>query len=858
MCGNAAATLAVGACAWDGGFVDFGPTGAVGVQDAVPDADVVNLGGCPHNAANTVAVLVHYLTFGEMPALDRYNRPLFAYGDTIHDQCERRAYYDAGLFVEEWGDEGHRKGYCLYKMGCKGPSATYNCPNVRWNDGTSWPVQAGHGCIGCAAPQFWSQMTPFYGRLPDVSGFGVDTTAEKVGLAAVVAVAGASAAHGLGKVVQHAGEHGRGEPGPEPPGDRAEPGPEPPGDRADPPPPPPTRRPRRTPVRIKVDPVTRIEGHLRLEAEVADGHVRTAWASGTMFRGLEIILRDRDPREAWIWAQRICGVCTTVHALASVRAVENALEIQVPPNAELVRNLIAGTQTVHDHVIHFYHLHALDWVDVTQALKADPAKAARIGRSLSDWPGSGVEDLRTVQARVRALVDSGQLSVFASGYWGHPAYRLPPEVNLLAVAHYLQALEWQRDVIRVHAVLGGKNPHPQTYLVGGMATPLDLNSPQAINLERIGFMRARLRTMREFVEQVYLPDVLAIAGAYRDWFAIGGNTRDFLAYGGMPEGSLAEPARYLFPRGIVMDRDLGTVHPFDEAKVTEQVAHSWYRYADGDRAALNPFEGETEPNYTGPKPPYEWLETDGKYSWLKSPRYDGRRDGGRPAGPHARRLRVRRRRRPAQGRRDAQAAERRARGALLDAGPRRGAGDRDADPRRAPRRLDGPARGEHARGRPAHRRHVAVGPRQLAQGGAGLGLARAAARGARPLGRHPRPQDRQLPGRRPDDVELGPAGRRRPTGALRAGARRRAGGRPRAAARAPADRPLLRPVHGVRGARARRAPRRPHAGRLTWRRSRRRPQSAARRSRPAATRRSTAPASAPSTSGSGRCGSPTG
>ena len=376
-------------------------------------------------------------------------------------------------------------------------------------------------------------------------------------------------------------------------------------------------------MRIKIDPVTRIEGHLRLEAEVADGRVRTAWASGTMFRGLETILRGRDPREAWIWAQRICGVCTTVHALASVRAVENALEIQVPPNAELIRSLIAGTQTVHDHVVHFYHLHALDWVDVTQALKADPANAARIGRSLSDWPGSGVEDLRAVQARVRGLVDSRQLSVFASGYWGHPAYRLSPEVNLIAVAHYLQALEWQRDVIRIHAVLGGKNPHPQTYLVGGMATPLDLNSPQAVNLERIGFIRARLRTMREFVEQVYVPDVLAIAGAYRDWFAIGGNTRNFLAYGGMPEGSLAEPARYLFPGGIVMDRDLGTVHPFDEAKVTEQVAHSWYRYADGDRAALHPFNGETDPNYTGPKPPYEWLKTDSKYSWLKSPRYDG-------------------------------------------------------------------------------------------------------------------------------------------------------------------------------------------------------------------------------------------
>ena len=440
-------------------------------------------------------------------------------------------------------------------------------------------------------------------------------------------------------------------------------------------------------MRIKIDPVTRIEGHLRLEAEVADGRVRTAWASGTMFRGLETILRGRDPREAWIWAQRICGVCTTVHALASVRAVENALEIQVPPNAELVRSLIAGTQTVHDHVVHFYHLHALDWVDVTQALKADPAKAARIARSLSDWPGSGVEDLRAVKARVRGLVDSRQLSVFASGYWGHPAYRLSPEVNLIAVAHYLQALEWQRDVIRIHAVLGGKNPHPQTYLVGGMATPLDLNSPQAINLERIGFIRARLRTMREFVEQVYVPDVLAIAGAYRDWFAIGGNTRNFLAYGGMPEGSLAEPARYLFPRGIVHGP-----RPRDRAPVRRGEGHRAGRallvplHATATGPPCTRSTGETDPNYTGPKPPYEWLKTDSKYSWLKSPRYDGH---AMEVGPLARALIAYasgRRRRPAQGRRDAEAAEPRTRGPVLDAGPRGGAGDRDADPRRAPRR----------------------------------------------------------------------------------------------------------------------------------------------------------------------------
>jgi hydrogenase small subunit len=200
--GNAKATLAVGACAWDGGLVAHGPTGGQGVQDMVPGANVVNIGGCPHNAANTVATLVHYLTFGEMPELDRYNRPLFAYGDLIHDQCERRAYFDAGLFVEQWGDEGHRRGYCLYKMGCKGPSATYNCPNVRWNDGTSWPIQAGHNCIACASPEFWKTASPFYQRLPNVPGFGADTTAETVGLAILGGTAALFAVHGIGRGVQ--------------------------------------------------------------------------------------------------------------------------------------------------------------------------------------------------------------------------------------------------------------------------------------------------------------------------------------------------------------------------------------------------------------------------------------------------------------------------------------------------------------------------------------------------------------------------------------------------------------------------------------------------------------------------------
>ena len=224
VAGNAKVTIAVGACAWDGGLVQHGPTAGQGVQDVVPGANVVNLGGCPHNPANTVAVLVHYLTFGEMPELDQYNRPLFAYGDLIHDQCERRAYYDAGLFVEAWGDEGHRKGYCLYKMGCKGPSATYNCPEVRWNDGTSWPVEAGHNCIGCASPEFWSSMSPFYARLPNVPGFGADTTAETIGLAVIAGTTALMAAHAGGKFVQ--ARVGRGRDGPKPPADanaRAEP-----------------------------------------------------------------------------------------------------------------------------------------------------------------------------------------------------------------------------------------------------------------------------------------------------------------------------------------------------------------------------------------------------------------------------------------------------------------------------------------------------------------------------------------------------------------------------------------------------------------------------------------------------------
>jgi hydrogenase large subunit len=375
--------------------------------------------------------------------------------------------------------------------------------------------------------------------------------------------------------------------------------------------------------RIVVDPVSRIEGHLRIEANLEGGKLTDAWSSGTMFRGIEMILQGRDPREAWIWAQRICGVCTMVHAIASVRAVENALDIEVPENARLVRNLIAGSQMVQDHVVHFYHLHALDWVDVAAALKADPAKTSTLAQSISDSEKSSATYFKGVQARVKGVVDSGQLSLFASGYWGHPAYVLPPEVNLMAVAHYLEALSWQKDFIRIHAVLGGKNPHPQSFLVGGMSTAMDPNEPSAvINPDTIVFMRDLVRNAKKFVDQYYIPDVLAVAPFYKDWFTRGEGLGNFLCYGDYSSSDEKDPKTFLFPRGIVMGRDLTKVLPVDPSKITEAIDHSWYEYSGS--SPKHPSQGETSPKYSGPKPPYDHLDVDAKYSWLKTPRYDGK------------------------------------------------------------------------------------------------------------------------------------------------------------------------------------------------------------------------------------------
>jgi len=388
--------------------------------------------------------------------------------------------------------------------------------------------------------------------------------------------------------------------------------------------------------RIVVDPVTRIEGHLRIEAQVDGGFISDAWSSGTMFRGIELILRGRDPREAWIWAQRICGVCTMVHALASVNSVEDALRIEIPDNALLIRNIIAATQTIQDHVIHFYHLHALDWVDIVSALKADPAKTAQLAQSISDWPLSSAKYFKGIQDRISALVASRQLSLFGSGYWGHPAYRLPPEANLMATAHYLEALQFQRQFIRIHAVLGGKNPHLQTFLVGGMATSLDPNEPGAtVNMERIDFLLEVAKSAHAFVTQVYIPDVLAIAGFYRDWFDRGEGLGNFMCYGAYPQATNKDSPSFFLPRGMLLNRDLSKVYPVDPENITEYVAHSWYEYSSGNQTAKHPYEGETKPRYTGPKPPYEFLEVEQQYSWLKAPRYQ---DKAMEVGPLARLL----------------------------------------------------------------------------------------------------------------------------------------------------------------------------------------------------------------------------
>jgi hydrogenase large subunit len=377
--------------------------------------------------------------------------------------------------------------------------------------------------------------------------------------------------------------------------------------------------------RVVVDPITRIEGHLRIEAQMDGDRIAKAYSAGTMVRGIEIILRGRDPRDAWAFAQRICGVCTLVHGLASIRAVENALDYSIPPNAQLIRNLMNGAQYIHDHVMHFYHLHALDWVDVVSALNADPAATSGLAQSISNYSKSSPGYFADMQKKVKDFVEAGQLGIFAQGYWGHPAYKLPPEANLMAVAHYLEALSWQRDVAKLHTIFGGKNPHPN-FLVGGVACPIDLNSDSAINAKRLAQVQEIINKMQVFVDEVYVPDLLAIAGFYKDWGLRGEGLGNFLTYGDFPEKGMDDPASFMIPSGAILNRDLTTVHDVDmnaADEIQEYVAHSWYDYESGKNESLHPYDGETSLNYSGPRPPYEQLDVEQSYSWLKSPRWKG-------------------------------------------------------------------------------------------------------------------------------------------------------------------------------------------------------------------------------------------
>jgi hydrogenase large subunit len=377
--------------------------------------------------------------------------------------------------------------------------------------------------------------------------------------------------------------------------------------------------------RIVVDPITRIEGHLRIEAQMDGDRIAQAYSAGTMVRGIEIILRGRDPRDAWAFAQRICGVCTLVHGLASIRSVENALDYPIPPNAQLIRNLMSGAQYVHDHVMHFYHLHALDWVDVVSALSADPAATSTLAQSISSYPKSSPGYFSDTQKKLKNFVEGGQLGIFANGYWGHPAYKLPPEANLMAVAHYLEALSWQRDVAKLHTIFGGKNPHPN-FLVGGVACPIDLNSDSAINAKKLAQVQEIINKMQVFVDQVYIPDLLAIAGFYKDWGSRGEGLGNFLTYGDFPEHGMDDPSSFLIPSGAILNRDLSTVHDVDmnaADEIQEYVARSWYDYEGGKDQGLHPYDGETRLNYSGPTPPYEQLDVEQSYSWLKSPRWKG-------------------------------------------------------------------------------------------------------------------------------------------------------------------------------------------------------------------------------------------
>ena len=368
--------------------------------------------------------------------------------------------------------------------------------------------------------------------------------------------------------------------------------------------------------RISIDPVTRIEGHLRIDVEVDGGVVNKAWASCTMWRGLETILRGRDAREGWVFAQRFCGVCTTVHAVASVRAVEDALSLEIPPNAQYIRNLILIGHALHDNIVHFYHLSALDFVDILQIPKADPAKAASIAEGYSSWTGNSRQELAAVQTKVKGLVASGQLGIFSHGYWGHPAMKLSPEVNLILFSHYLQALDFQRKSCQIVAILGGKTPHIQNLAVGGVMNAINLNSLATMNMDRLGMLKAILEDLIPFVQQVFLADTCLLAAYYPEYLHLGRGVANYLAVPDLPLD--AKASKFDLPGGIIMNGNLAGVRPivnWQDAEfrkaVTEDNTHAWYQGSQ-----FTPYKGQQIPDYTD-------FNADAKYTWVKAPRYNG-------------------------------------------------------------------------------------------------------------------------------------------------------------------------------------------------------------------------------------------
>ncbi|MDP2850629.1 MAG: nickel-dependent hydrogenase large subunit [Sulfuricurvum sp.] len=402
---------------------------------------------------------------------------------------------------------------------------------------------------------------------------------------------------------------------------------------------------------IVVDPITRIEGHLRIEAVIDENNtIVDAYSASTMFRGIETILQGRDPRDCGLLAMRICGVCTGTHYQRSIEAVEDAFNITIPKNARIVRNLIQGALYMHDHVVHFYHLHALDFVDVVSALSADPAKTAAEARKWASVAGEspfidGESEFKAIQDRVAKFVKQGRLGIFGNGYWGNPHYKLTPEQNLIGVAHYLQALDIQRDMAKMQAIFGGKNPHPQSIVVGGVTCVQDIQNPA-----RIALFKSLLLEGTKFIKQAYLPDVYMAgtmyAGEATDSKATfselvggkgvggtGGGLLNFMSYG---DFRLDDTGFYksalLFPKGVVMGGDISKVLPLDEEKIAEDVTHAWYK---GDKP-LHPYEGQTIPEYTGLDKRADgiaYLKTKEKYSWIKSPIYN---DARVEVGPLAR------------------------------------------------------------------------------------------------------------------------------------------------------------------------------------------------------------------------------